>query len=201
MRLAVSEHKNDQIRRRNSSLPSRHIASAPGSTIMRKAGCACGGGCPACQAKSNDLKVSQPNDPAEIEADQVADRVIRMAEQGGINAKAESGTIHPKNSSDSSGAPVNNSISDKINSSRGGGSALDQSTRRFLEPRFGGDLGGVRIHTGNHAVELNRELSAKAFTLGSDIFFDAGEYQPETSSGKHLLAQAKQRDRESFQGF
>ncbi len=46
--------------------------------IQRKATCACGGGCPACQAKSNDLKISQPNDPAEIEADQVADRVMRM---------------------------------------------------------------------------------------------------------------------------
>jgi hypothetical protein len=40
--------------------------------------CACGGGCPRCQAKSTDLGVSQRNDPAEIEADQVADRIMRM---------------------------------------------------------------------------------------------------------------------------
>jgi hypothetical protein len=162
--------------------------SSDHTLIPRKSSCACGGGCPACQAKSSDLKVSRPSDPAEIEADQIADKVMRMAEPGGINAKAESGTIHPKRSSDSGGAPVNNSISDTINSSHGGGSALNQSTRSFFEPRFGADLGGVRIHTGSHAAELNRQLSAKAFTLGSDIFFDAGEYQPEASSGKHLLA-------------
>ncbi len=160
--------------------------------VRRKASCACGGGCPACQAKSTDLKVSQPNDPAEIEADQIAERVMRMPDtessMGGIHAKAAPQTIHPNGSCGSGGAPVNNSISDKINSSRGGGSALDPNTRGFMEPRFGADLGGVRIHAGSYAAELNRELSAKAFTLGSDIFFGAGEYQPETSSGKHLLA-------------
>lgn len=47
--------------------------------FFRKASCPCGGGCPACQAKSSNLAISQPNDPAEIEADQIADRVMRMA--------------------------------------------------------------------------------------------------------------------------
>ncbi|MFN0140304.1 MAG: DUF4157 domain-containing protein [Pyrinomonadaceae bacterium] len=46
--------------------------------IFRKVSCACGGGCPACKAKSGDLKISQPNDPAEIEADAIADKVMRM---------------------------------------------------------------------------------------------------------------------------
>lgn len=48
------------------------------SILFRSASCACGGGCQACQAKSNDLKVSQSNDPAEVEADAIADKVIRM---------------------------------------------------------------------------------------------------------------------------
>ena len=38
-------------------------------TINRKAGCSCGGGCPSCRASTGNLKVSQPNDAAEIEAD------------------------------------------------------------------------------------------------------------------------------------
>ncbi|MFN0140303.1 MAG: DUF4157 domain-containing protein [Pyrinomonadaceae bacterium] len=50
-----------------------------GQFIQRKPICACGGGCPACQANSGDLKISQPNDAAEIEADQIADRVMRMS--------------------------------------------------------------------------------------------------------------------------
>jgi hypothetical protein len=48
------------------------------TVIHRKASCACGGGCPACQSKSSDLKVSNPDDAAEIEADRVADQVMRM---------------------------------------------------------------------------------------------------------------------------
>ena len=45
---------------------------------MRKASCACGGGCPSCSEASGALKVSQPTDAAEIEADQLADTVMRM---------------------------------------------------------------------------------------------------------------------------
>ena len=68
--------------------------TSDGFTIFRKVFCPCGGGCPACQAKTSDLKISQPNDPAEIEADQIADRVMRMSidETAGnkSNAKARS---------------------------------------------------------------------------------------------------------------
>ena len=48
--------------------------------IQRNVSCACGGSCPRCQAKSN-LAISQPNDPAEIEADAIADKVMRMPEK------------------------------------------------------------------------------------------------------------------------
>lgn len=66
------------------SLPSGHrVAPLRQQLLQRKPDtCACGGGCPRCQAKSNGLKVSQPNDPAEIEADRIADHVMRMADPG-----------------------------------------------------------------------------------------------------------------------
>ncbi|MBL7746614.1 MAG: DUF4157 domain-containing protein, partial [Chitinophagaceae bacterium] len=38
------------------------------------------------------------------------------------------------------------------------------------------------------SVQLNRELSAKAFTVGNDIYFNDGQYNPNSSEGKHLLA-------------
>lgn len=55
-------------------------ASSPsiGLMLQRKSSCPCGGGCPTCQAKSSDLTISKPHDPAEIEADQIADQVMRM---------------------------------------------------------------------------------------------------------------------------
>jgi hypothetical protein len=57
-----------------------------------------------------------------------------------------------------------------------------------MESAFGTNFGGVRIHTDAEANKLNRELSALAFTTGSDIFFRDGQYSPDTSGGRELLA-------------
>ena len=70
----------------------------------------------------------------------------------------------------------------------GDGRPLSGTERDFFERRFGADLGDVNIHNGSQAAELSRDLSARAFTIGSDIFFGGGEYQPETDSGKRLIA-------------
>ena len=76
---------------------------------------------------------------------------------------------------------------DKVVSS-GGGQALDPATRGFMEERFGQDFGGVRVHTDSQAAESARSLNAHAYTVGHDVVFGAGRYQPETGSGKQLLA-------------
>jgi hypothetical protein len=84
--------------------------SASGETfpIFRKASCACGGGCPACQTKSDDLKVSQPNDPAEIEADAIADRVMRMPVGGADGfGHGQGSEARPLRESRSGPSPVN----------------------------------------------------------------------------------------------
>jgi hypothetical protein len=68
------------------------------------------------------------------------------------------------------------------------GSILPDSTRAFMEPRFGVDLSGVRLHTGSEAAKLNRNISAQAFTHGRDIYLGAGMNDLESSTGKQLLA-------------
>jgi hypothetical protein len=40
-----------------------------------------------------------------------------------------------------------------------------------METAFGQSFDDVRIHTGSEANSLNRSVSAKAFTTGTDIFF------------------------------
>jgi hypothetical protein len=75
-----------------------------------------------------------------------------------------------------------------IGSRRGRGQPLAQQTRSFFESRFGARLGLVRVHTDTAAAALTRSLRARAFTVGTDLFFGAGEYQPQTSAGKRLLA-------------
>jgi hypothetical protein len=88
------------------------------------------------------------------------------------------------------GAPpeVDGDLENRINSARGAGHPLADATRATLEPRFGQDFSGVRVHTDGEAGRLSRELSAEAFTTGRDIFFGDGKYQPETSDGKELIA-------------
>ncbi|HET7461250.1 MAG TPA: DUF4157 domain-containing protein [Longimicrobium sp.] len=71
---------------------------------------------------------------------------------------------------------------------RGPGRGLDPATRGFMEPRFGRDFGGVRLHTGPEAARSARGLDARAFTVGQDIYFGQGEYSPGTQGGRRLLA-------------
>lgn len=179
--------------------------------LFRKASCSCGGGCPACQgqqSKPNNLNISQPNDPAEIEADQIADRVMRMSIteiHGNLNRPAvpsiTNSAIHRKCSSceegdeiirrkpiDTRGGPSSQNPAHVQNAIGGGGHPLDQATRSFFEPRLSYDLSSVRIHTGPLAAESASAIDAKAYTLGRDIVFGKGQYEPETESGRQLLA-------------
>lgn len=69
-----------------------------------------------------------------------------------------------------------------------GGRAVPDSLRRFMEPRFGADLTGIRLHDDARASRLARSLGAKAFTRGEHIVFGAGQYRPESGAGRHLIA-------------
>lgn len=69
-----------------------------------------------------------------------------------------------------------------------GGRKLQAGTQQFMESRMGADFSNVRIHTGTTSEKMNRDISARAFTHGSDIYFNRNEYQPESNSGKELLA-------------
>jgi hypothetical protein len=87
-----------------------------------------------------------------------------------------------------------------------GGQALDDTMRARMEAVFGHDFSHVRIHTGTKAAELSSGLNSRAFTIGSDIAFNAGEYRPETPIGEALVAHelahvAQQRNGGSNVGF
>ena len=70
----------------------------------------------------------------------------------------------------------------------GPGRPLDDPTRDFMEPRFGHDFSKVRIHTDERAAESARSVGALAYTVGRDVVFGAGRYQPGTAEGRRLLA-------------
>ena len=68
------------------------------------------------------------------------------------------------------------------------GQALDTGTRAAMEPRFGRDFSDVRVHTDTEAAESARAVNARAYTVGQDIAFASGQYQPSTDEGSALLA-------------
>lgn len=80
------------------------------------------------------------------------------------------------------------SIEARLSVSARGGDPIGESDRGFFEARFGYDFEQVRIHTDSEARALSRDLNARAFTTGRDIYFAQGEYDPRSSSGKELLA-------------
>ncbi len=156
------------------------------------------------------LKIGASNDKYEQEADQVADQVMRMPDgQGTVSASQLSGlasggsiqrrcvgcqqkleegdTLQAKVSPGHTPA-VTPSVARGVCSLKGGGQPLPASTRGYFEPRFGHDFSRVRIHVDNRAASLADSISAKAFTLGQDVVFGDGKYQPDSKEGRRLIA-------------
>ncbi len=71
---------------------------------------------------------------------------------------------------------------------RGRGRPLENSTRQRLEGAFGERLDGIQVHDDPDAAALARSVSARAFGVGSDLFFAADRYRPGTSAGDALIA-------------
>ena len=111
------------------------------------------------------LRRAPVDDPAEREARETARNVVRMP----LPASA----AHRLQTS------VSNTES---------GNPLPAAVRTFMEPRLGADLGAVRVHTGPQAARLNREINARAFTVGNHVYFGEGRYRPESAEGLELIA-------------
>jgi outer membrane protein OmpA-like peptidoglycan-associated protein len=130
------------------------------------------------------VSVSQPTDATEVHADRVADRVLSSAPCPACSAGlpcARCGADVERGAEGSAPPLAQTPTLDH-------GRPLDRETRQFFEPRFRRDLGGVRIHAGEHDGALARSFAARAFTTGEDIVFAPGEYAPGTDSGRRLIA-------------
>jgi hypothetical protein len=68
------------------------------------------------------------------------------------------------------------------------GQPLDAGTKGFMEPRFGHKFDQVRVHTGDRAAESAQAVNATAYTVGNQVVFGRGRYQPSSAEGRHLLA-------------
>jgi hypothetical protein len=76
----------------------------------------------------------------------------------------------------------------RINRARGGGQPLEGAVQEQMSASLGYDFTGVRVHTSPESDDLNRQLSARAFTTGQDIFVRQSDYAPHSSGGRELIA-------------
>ena len=68
------------------------------------------------------------------------------------------------------------------------GQPLDATTRTRMESRFDRDFSEVRVHTDSASAESARAVNAHAYTVGQDVVFNTGQYEPGTDQGARLLA-------------
>jgi hypothetical protein len=68
------------------------------------------------------------------------------------------------------------------------GQPLDAGTRTYFEARLDHDFSGVRVHTDTKAAESARAVNARAYTVGPNVVFGEGHYQPTTPAGRRLIA-------------
>ncbi len=88
--------------------------------------------------------------------------------------------------------PAGSNLESRLSSSQGGGSPLPNDVRSFMEPRFGADFSGVRVHTGSDAVQMNRDLNAQAFTHKQDVYFGSGKAPAKDGLTAHELTHVVQ---------
>ncbi|MCC7373472.1 MAG: DUF4157 domain-containing protein [Verrucomicrobiales bacterium] len=68
------------------------------------------------------------------------------------------------------------------------GAPLPVATRGWMESAFGQDFSGVRVHAGEPASRAANAVGARAFTVGQEMFFGRGEFEPSTREGRQLIA-------------
>jgi hypothetical protein len=134
------------------------------------------------------LKVGQPGDIYEQEADRVAELVMRMPEPVVQQPEEEEEELIMAKWISGKVPAVTYDLEPLLNRSKGGGHPLTEQTRSFMENRFGMDFSQVKVHTDSHAVEMARALNAEAFTSGQDVYFAAGKYNLDSVQGKRLIA-------------
>jgi hypothetical protein len=148
-----------------------------------------------CCENTNDDPVRRPayttnirlgNAQRQLDLAPAPGRAMRTDKLNGPNGIRASGLLSRK-------ARDSNGVADGAEQAVGAassssGTALPDPLMRKFEGSLGADLSGVRVHTGDSSVAANEAVGARAYTLGQDIHFGAGQYDPSSAGGQHLLA-------------
>ena len=142
------------------------------------------------QPRSDAVRVSSPSDPAEREADAIAQRLVSA---GAAPAQPGLPPVPPPPRQAPGGGRLLSVAPDFVTrldaARKAGGQPLPADLRTDFHRRLGGAaLDDVRLHTGARASSLAASARARAFTVERDIFFRDGNYQPDSGGGRRLIA-------------
>lgn len=147
------------------------------------------------------LAVGAADDPAERAADDLADHALARLRRWGVAPRPleqrhrhTPGCGHLRRSTSAGGAVgvaggvLAPAASEAIQARIGAGSRLPTQVQHRMEAGFGASLGHVRVHADADAARQSAAVSARAFTVGNDIFFGAGQFTPAEPEGEHVLS-------------
>jgi hypothetical protein len=178
------------------SAPPQISRKAAGASLVLQRKCACGAGalgptgeCEECRSGERSLlqaklRISEPGDAFEQEADRMAEQVTTSTARVSIDhAPPRVQRVATASNGPTSAAPpsVSRALADP-------GRPLEPGLRWRMEDRFGQDFSRVRVHTGAAAAQSARDVDAHGYTVGKDIVFGAGRFAPETVEGRRLIA-------------
>lgn len=169
-------------------------AAGNSSSLLLQRKCACGNGasnllgkCKDCDNKElglqRKLMIGASNDPLEQEADRVADQVMTSSASRKASNTPQSIRRFPGQSNEGEGvapASVERALA-------GSGRPLEPALRNDMEQRFRCDFSQVRVRTGSAAEQSVRDVGASAYTVGQNIVFGAGHFNPATRQGLRLI--------------
>ncbi|WP_439576398.1 eCIS core domain-containing protein [Elioraea sp.] len=150
------------------------------------------------------LRVTQPGDVLEQEADRIAARVLGMTGSSAIpptrrgnaslasqsnSACAECSRVAPvQRATGMAGVEIDPDAAGVTDVVRDSGKPLDWCARAWFEPRFGHDFSGVRVHSNGPAAASAYAMNALAYTVGRHVVLGSDAPSLESPSGRRLLA-------------
>jgi len=130
--------------------------------------------------------VQRQEEPPEEEDNQA--QPLQRSETPDVENEEDLQTAKGSRSSGTGPTPLSGESEGRINQLRGSGKPMPGYLQRDMENKFNTDFSGVGVHDSGEAADLNRQINARAFTVGNDIFMGAGEYAPDSPAGQKLMA-------------
>jgi len=133
-------------------------------------------------------KMKEEEEPLQAKQEEKEPVQAQEEEEEPVQAQEEEEEEEPVQAKSRRTNKVGGQFEKQLGEQKGKGQKLDAKDRIPLEAAFGADFSSINIHTGGKANTLNKQLNAKAFTHGADIFFKNGNFNPRSKQGRHLLA-------------